>query len=542
MNEIYDMKQEISRRRTFAIISHPDAGKTTITEKLLLYGGAIHLAGTVKGRKASKHATSDWMEIEKQRGISVTSSAMQFEYEGFCINILDTPGHQDFSEDTYRTLCAADCAVMLIDGAKGVEAQTIKLFTVCRMRGIPIFTFVNKMDRASKHPFDLLDEIEKVLGIHSAPMNWPIGTDGNFKGVYDRQKKQVQLFDQKGGHHGAKKVGMLSLTPDSPELADHIGSHYQQLLASDIELLDIAGNPFDTTQFLNGEITPVFFGSAITNFGVETFLQYFLGMAPPPAARKAGGEMIAPDSDFFSGFVFKIQANMNPDHRDRMAFIRICSGKYEKGLQVDLALSGKSVKLTQPQQFMAQDRTIVEQAYAGDIIGVFDPGIFRIGESMASGGRKLQFESIPVFPPEHFARIYVKDSMKRKQFLKGIEQLALEGAVQLYKQPDIGTETYIAGVVGVLQFEVLEYRLKAEYNVEVTMSRLNYKLARWVRFKDASFARDLKDLTLTSTSLPVLDSSSSPVVLFESLWAIDWALERNKGLIFDEISEQSFRD
>ncbi len=530
------LKREIARRRTFAIISHPDAGKTTITEKLLLYGGAIHLAGTVKGRKASKHATSDWMEIEKQRGISVTSSAMQFEYGGFCINILDTPGHQDFSEDTYRTLCAADCAVMLIDGAKGVEPQTIKLFAVCRMRGIPIFTFVNKMDRAAKPPFDLLDEIEKVLGIHSAPMNWPIGTDGDFKGVYDRKKAQVQLFDQKGGHHGAKKVGMLSVTPDAPELADLIGRHYQEQLASDIELLDIAGNPFETDRFLKGEITPVFFGSAITNFGVETFLKYFLELAPPPAARTAGNELIAPESDFFSGFVFKIQANMNPDHRDRMAFIRICSGKYEKGLQVDLAIAGRSVKLTQPQQFMAQERNIVEEAYAGDIIGVFDPGVFRIGESLSSGGKRLRFEGIPVFPPEHFARIYVKDSMKRKQFLKGIEQLALEGAVQLYKQPDIGTETYIAGVVGVLQFDVLEYRLKSEYNVDVTMSRLNYRLARWVRFKEGSTARDLKELTLTSTSLAVLDTRALPVVLFETPWAVDWALERNPGLIFDEIS------
>ncbi|MHB8962275.1 MAG: peptide chain release factor 3 [Saccharofermentanales bacterium] len=530
-------RAEISRRRTFAIISHPDAGKTTMTEKLLLYGGAIHLAGTVKGRKASKHATSDWMEIEKQRGISVTSSAMQFEYAGYCINILDTPGHQDFSEDTYRTLCAADAAVMLIDGAKGVEAQTIKLFAVCRKRGIPIFTFVNKMDRASKPPFDLLDEIEKVLGIHSTPMNWPIGTDGNFKGVYNRQKRQVELFDAGGGHHGAKKVDVLTVSPDSPELTGLIGTHYQQQLVADIELLDIAGNPYDEDEFLRGRQTPVFFGSAISNFGVEPFLRDFLKMAPSPTARRAGGELIDPCADFFSGFIFKIQANMNPDHRDRMAFIRICSGKFEKGLQVRLGTQGKVIKLAQPQQFMAQDRNIVEEAYAGDIIGVFDPGIFRIGESLSSGGRPVKFEGIPVFPPEHFARIYVKDSMKRKQFLKGIEQLALEGAVQLYKQPDIGTETFIAGVVGALQFEVLEYRLKAEYNVDVTMGTLNYSHARWVRFAPESKARDIKDLVLTSTSMPVLDKDLSPVVLFESNWAIGWALERNPGLIFDEIHD-----
>lgn len=530
-------KAEIRRRRTFAIISHPDAGKTTMTEKLLLYGGAIHLAGTVKGRKASRHATSDWMEIEKQRGISVTSSAMQFEYAGYCINILDTPGHQDFSEDTYRTLCAADAAVMLIDGAKGVEAQTIKLFAVCRKRGIPIFTFINKMDRASKPPFDLLDEIEKVLGIHSTPMNWPIGTDGNFKGVYNRQKRQVELFDAGGGHHGAKKVDVLTVSPDSPELTNLIGNHYQKQLVADIELLDIAGNPYDEEKFLRGEQTPVFFGSVLTNFGVEPFLRDFLKMAPSPVARIAGGELVDPYADYFSGFIFKIQANMNPDHRDRMAFIRICSGKFEKGLQVRLGIHGKVIKLSQPQQFMAQDRNIVEEAFAGDIIGVFDPGIFRIGESLSSGSRPVKFEGIPVFPPEHFARIYVKDSMKRKQFLKGIEQLALEGAVQLYKQPDIGTETFIAGVVGALQFEVLEYRLKAEYNVEVTMGVLNYSHARWVRFTPDAKTSEFKDLVLTSTSMPVLDKDLSPVVLFESHWAIGWALERNPGLIFEEIHD-----
>ncbi len=315
--------QEIARRKTFAIISHPDAGKTTMTEKLLLYGGAIHLAGTVKGRKADKHATSDWMEIEKQRGISVTSSVMQFDYEGYCINILDTPGHQDFSEDTYRTLCAADAAVMLIDGAKGVEAQTLKLFAVCKMRGIPIFTFVNKMDRASKDPFELLDELEKVLGIHSAPMNWPIGTDGDFKGVYNRKKRQLELFDPDSGKHGSKRVSVRDVSLDDPSVEKLLGKFHQEQLVSEIELLDIAGNPYNAAEFLKGEQTPVYFGSAITNFGVEPFLKDFLKMAPPPIARKSEEEIILPESDFFSGFVFKIQANMNPDHRDRIAFIRI---------------------------------------------------------------------------------------------------------------------------------------------------------------------------------------------------------------------------
>lgn len=530
---------EIKRRRTFAIISHPDAGKTTMTEKLLLYGGAIHLAGTVKGRKAGRHATSDWMEIEKQRGISVTSSVMQFEYDDFCINILDTPGHQDFSEDTYRTLCAADAAVMLIDGAKGVEAQTIKLFAVCRMRGIPIFTFVNKMDRASKDPFDLLDELEKVLGIHSTPMNWPIGTDGDFKGVYNRTKKQLELFDASSGHHGSKRVGTRDVSLEDPSIKALLGEFHQNQLISEIELLNIAGNPFDEETFLRGEQTPVYFGSAITNFGVEPFLKDFLAMAPPPASRRVKGVDISPESDFFSGFVFKIQANMNPDHRDRMAFIRICSGKYEKGLAVKNSRDGKTLKLNLPQQFMAQERTLVEEAYAGDIIGVFDPGVFQIGDSLASNNKTVKFEGIPIFPPEHFARVYVKDSMKRKQFLKGIEQLSLEGAIQLYKQPDIGTETYLIGVVGVLQLEVLEHRLKSEYNVGITLDSLNYRYARWVRFANDAKNKDLKSLVITSTSLPVLDSKQNPVVLFESEWGINWALDRNPGLIFDEIHEVS---
>jgi peptide chain release factor 3 len=530
---------EIKRRRTFAIISHPDAGKTTMTEKLLLYGGAIHLAGTVKGRKAGRHATSDWMEIEKQRGISVTSSVMQFEYDDFCINILDTPGHQDFSEDTYRTLCAADAAVMLIDGAKGVEAQTIKLFAVCRMRGIPIFTFVNKMDRASKDPFDLLDELEKVLGIHSTPMNWPIGTDGDFKGVYNRTKKQLELFDASSGHHGSKRVGTRDVSLEDPSIKALLGEFHQNQLISEIELLNIAGNPFDEETFLRGEQTPVYFGSAITNFGVEPFLKDFLAMAPPPASRSVKGVDISPESDFFSGFVFKIQANMNPDHRDRMAFIRICSGKYEKGLAVKNSRDGKTLKLNLPQQFMAQERTLVEEAYAGDIIGVFDPGVFQIGDSLASNNKTVKFEGIPIFPPEHFARVYVKDSMKRKQFLKGIEQLSLEGAIQLYKQPDIGTETYLIGVVGVLQLEVLEHRLKSEYNVGITLDSLNYRYARWVRFANDAKNKDLKSLVITSTSLPVLDSKQNPVVLFESEWGINWALDRNPGLIFDEIHEVS---
>jgi len=521
---------EVGRRRTFAIISHPDAGKTTMTEKLLLYGGAIHMAGTVKARKASRHATSDWMEIEKQRGISVTSSVMQFNYNGFCINILDTPGHQDFSEDTYRTLVAADAAVMLIDGAKGVEAQTIKLFTVCRQRGIPIFTFINKMDRAAKNPFDLMDELEKVLGIFSVPVNWPIGTDGDFKGVYNRKFNRVELYDGSKGDHGASMVKVSVTSVDDPNLGEVIGDDYQARLMSDIELLDIAGDELDLARVRKGELTPVFFGSAITNFGVESFLNEFLAMAPAPGERKTTAGWIKPVEDYFSGFVFKIQANMNPDHRDRMAFIRICSGQFEKGLEVRHVRQGKNIRLAQPQQLMAQERSQVEEAFAGDIIGVFDPGIFRIGDTLVEGNRNFRFEDIPVFPPEHFARVAPADSMKRKQFLKGIEQLAEEGAIQVYKQPDIGTETYIIGVVGVLQFEVLEYRLKAEYSVSIRQNGLNYRHARWVMPDESGKMPDPKKLSITSTTMIVLDKDESPVLLFESDWAIDWAIDRNPGL------------
>ncbi len=529
------IETEVAKRRTFAIISHPDAGKTTMTEKLLLYGGAIHLAGTVKGRKAARHATSDWMEIEKQRGISVTSSVMQFNYDGFCINILDTPGHQDFSEDTYRTLHAADSAVMLIDGAKGVEAQTIKLFEVCRKRGIPIFTFVNKMDRAARDPFELLDELEKVLGINSVPLNWPIGTDGDFKGVYNRKLNRVELFDVKRGDHGASKVKVQVTDASDPDLAKVIGRDYQARLASEIELLDIAGDELDLDLVNKGLLTPVFFGSAINNFGVEAFLSEFLTMAPPPGPHIAGEEIIPAEAPFFSGFVFKIQANMNPDHRDRIAFIRICSGRYEKGLEVRHMRLNKPVRLSQPQQFMAQERTIVEEAYAGDIIGVFDPGQFRISDTIAVSNEQFCFDPIPVFPPEHFARVAPENSMKRKQFLKGITQLALEGAIQVYKQPDIGTETFVIGVVGALQFDVLEHRLRNEYGVAIRQSPLNYQKARWIRPNAEGKMPDTQKLSLTSTTLLVLDKNENPVLLFESDWAITWALERNEGLVLESI-------
>jgi peptide chain release factor 3 len=523
------IKKEVERRRTFAIISHPDAGKTTITEKLLLYGGAIRLAGSVKARKSKSYAVSDWMEIEKQRGISVTSSVMQFEYDGYCINILDTPGHQDFSEDTYRTLIAADSAVMLIDGAKGVEEQTIKLFQVCRMRGIPIFTFVNKMDRASKDPFELMEEIEKVLGIRSYPMNWPIGIHGDFKGVYNRKAQQIELYE--GGNHGQTAVSTIKGHVDDKVIHDFLGDEYQSKLSFDIELLDMAGEEFDMEKVRKGELTPMFFGSAMTNFGVLQFLEEFLTMAPSPGIRKSSAFDIDPESEDFTGFVFKIQANMNPTHRDRIAFIRICSGQFTRGMSVHHMAAGKEIKLAQPQQFLAQDRAIVEEAYPGDIIGIFDPGIFRIGDTLCEGNVRTNFEEIPVFPAEHFARVRPMDSMKRKQFVKGITQLSEEGAIQVFKQLDIGTETLIVGVVGVLQFEVLEHRLRHEYGVELRIDRLNFKYARWLD----SDLEDPRELNLTSSTLITEDKDENIVLLFENDWSMNWAEDKNKGLVLKDV-------
>ena len=525
------LEQEVRRRRTFAIISHPDAGKTTLTEKLLLYSGAIRQAGSVKARKAERHATSDWMEIEKQRGISVTSSAMQFEYDGFHINILDTPGHQDFSEDTYRVLVAADSAVMLIDAAKGVEAQTIKLFKVCRLRGIPIFTFVNKMDRAAKDPFALMEELEQVLGIRACPVNWPIGVDGDFKGVYHRDTRQVELYA--AGDHGKTRVDKREIDVDDPGLDEALGASYAQRLRDEIELLDVAGDAFDLQKVREGELTPMFFGSAITNFGVEPFLERFLRFTPPPSARESDQGPIDPCQEAFTGFVFKIQANMNPAHRDRLAFMRVCSGVFERGMTVWHSGTDKQIQLKQPQQFMADEREAVENAYAGDIIGLFDPGFFHLGDAL-SAGPKLHFSSIPVFAPEHFARVRPEDSMKRKQFLKGILQLAEEGAIQTFRRTETGREDFLVGVVGVLQFEVLEHRLKTEYGVTMLMDRLPFRYVRWVTKSPVP----VEKLKLTSTSGRAFDSEEREVLLFENDWSIRLAMENNEGL---ELAETAVR-
>ncbi len=523
-------KDLIEKRRTFAIISHPDAGKTTLTEKLLLYTGAIQLAGSVKGKKTDKHAVSDWMEIEKQRGISVTSSVMQFNYNGFCINIIDTPGHQDFSEDTYRTLMAADSAVMVIDASKGVEAQTRKLFKVCVMRNIPIFTFINKMDREAKSPYELMEDIENVLGIHTCPMNWPIGCGKDFKGVYDFAKKEILAFT---ANNGQKEVKMDELTIDSPDLDERLGQTLADTLRDDIELLEGAGDEFDLQEVRNGKLTPVFFGSALTNFGVEPFLAQFLEMTTPPLPRKTIEGEIDPFGEDFSAFVFKIQANMNKAHRDRIAFMRICSGKYDKTMEVYHVQGNKKMRLSQPQQLMAQDREVISEAYAGDIIGVFDPGIFSIGDTVCSPSKKVKFEGIPTFAPEHFARVRLKDTMKRKQFVKGITQIAQEGAIQIFQSLGGGMEEVIVGVVGVLQFEVLEYRLKNEYNVDIILENMPYELIRWIDNDDI----DPKTLNLTTDTRRIQDLKGKHLLLFTSEWNITWALEHNKNLILTDFSK-----
>ena len=521
---------EISRRRTFAIISHPDAGKTTLTEKFLLYGGAIAQAGVVKGKKNARAATSDWMEIEKQRGISVTSSVMQFQYEGFCINILDTPGHQDFSEDTYRTLMAADSAVMVIDAAKGVEAQTRKLFKVCAQRDIPIFTFINKMDREARDPFELCEELEKELGIETYPVNWPIGCGKDFQGAYDRGSKKIIHFTSSGG---SKAATAAEVELGDPNLDGLIGPGLHRQLTDEIELLDGAAAGFDLDRVRHGKLSPVFFGSALTNFGVEPFLEHFLRMTTPPLPRRAGDLVVDSLDDDFSGFVFKIQANMNKAHRDRIAFLRIVSGKFEADKEVYHVQGGKKLRLSRPQQLMAAEREIIEEAYAGDIIGVFDPGIFSIGDTLCAPGKKFQFDPIPTFAPEHFERIRSVDTMKRKQFLKGVEQIAQEGAIQIFKTPYTGMEEVIVGVVGTLQFDVLEYRLKNEYGVDLYMEGLPYEYLRWITTEDGSPVKE-EDLILGTDVKLVEDYKGSQLLLFASRWSIHWVAERNPQLTFSE--------
>ena len=526
-----DLKQEIQRRRTFAIISHPDAGKTTLTEKFLLYGGAIQMAGSVKGKAAARHAVSDWMELEKQRGISITSSVLQFEYEGYCINILDTPGHQDFSEDTYRTLMAADSAVMVIDGAKGIEPQTRKLFRICAMRHIPIFTFINKCDRDTRSPYDLLEELEHEFGIGTYPMNWPIGSGSDFKGIYDRDGQKVLAYQD--FHKGANRIHATECPiEDTDEVTALIGQRLFDTLSEDVELLDGAGYEFDLGEVQRGALSPVFFGSALMNFGVEQFLEAFLRLTTPPLPRETADDIVDPFEDHFSAFVFKIQANMNKAHRDRIAFMRICSGKFERNTEYFHVQGNKALKLAQPQQMMAESREVVDEAYAGDIIGVFDPGIYSIGDTICDKDRKVCFEGIPTFAPEHFAAFERKDTMKRKQFETGIRQIAQEGAIQIFHEPGSGLEEVIVGVVGTLQFEVLEYRLRTEYNTEVRRRDLPQEHVRWI-VGDT----DPAALELTRDTKWVQDFKGNNLLLFTGEWLVAWTQKQNPGLELAEFSK-----
>lgn len=517
--------EEIRRRRTFAIISHPDAGKTTLTEKLLLYGGAIHLAGSVKARKTARYAVSDWMAIEKERGISVTSSVLQFDYGGCRINILDTPGHADFSEDTYRTLMAVDSAVMVIDVAKGVEAQTKKLFKVCSDRGIPIFTFANKIDHFGKNPFDLMADIEDVLGIRACPMNWPIGINGSYTGIYDRETETAHLFIRDTAH-GTKKLDVISGKLTDEAITSRLAPDVLESLKDDLELLEEAGDPFDADKVAHGKLTPMFFGSAMTNFGVQPFLEKFLELAPPPRPRKVLEGEIAPENPAFSAFVFKIQANMDPKHHDRVAFMRICSGVFEKGISVLHRQSGSMLRLSQPQQFLATERTIVEKAWPGDIIGVFDTGELGVGDTVCDKKHPVTFSDFPVFPPELFATISPKSSMKRKQFLRGVGQLAQEGAIQVYTKPYV-MESFTIGAVGQLQFEVMKYRLENEYNVEVIIEPLSYTCARWTKGDVPP-----EKLTGIDNAMVVYDKKERPVYLLPNEWQANWLAQRNPDVTF----------
>ena len=522
------LNKEVERRRTFGIVSHPDAGKTTLTEKLLLYGGAINLAGAVKSRKAERHATSDWMAIERERGISVTTSVMKFTYRDFEVNLLDTPGHQDFSEDTYRVLTAVDSAVMVIDSAKGVETQTEKLMEVCRMRNTPLITFINKLDREGRSPLELLDEIEEKLQIECTPLSWPIGMGKRFKGVYNLYKKELKLFS--AGSETRNQQALTITDLGSPQLADSIGDQAADL-RDEIELLEGAANPFEYSHYLKGNQTPVFFGSAINNFGVQEMLDTFVDMAPAPSGRKTVSRVVKPDEEQFSGFVFKIQANMNPAHRDRIAFMRICSGVFRKGMKVRHHRIGKEINLANAIIFMAQDRENVEEAWPGDIIGLPNHGTIKIGDTFTSK-EVLKFTGIPNFAPEHFRRVLLKNPLKMKQLQKGLVQLAEEGAIQVF-HPLIGSD-YIMGAVGVLQFEVTVARLKNEYGVDAVYEPVNFRAARWVSCDDK---KNMTEFERANQSSLARDAEGFLTYLAENEWMLNYFMEKWPAIEFHKTRE-----
>ncbi len=525
-----DLAAEIARRRTFAIISHPDAGKTTITEKLLLYGGALHMAGSVKSRKAARHAVSDWMEMEKEKGISITSTVLQFDHGGKRLNLLDTPGHADFSEDTYRTLAAVDSAIMLMDVAKGVEPRTLRLFEVCRMRKLPVLTFINKMDRDGLDPLELLDSVSKTLNIRTVPLNWPIGMGRDFKGVLDRRTRKVHLYER-DETRGAEIVAEVVLDADDPTIRERVGPGLHDKLLEDLELIEMAGDVWRIEEFLSGDVTPVFFGSAMINFGVNLLLEALEELAPPPGPRGIEGGTRAPEDAQFSGFVFKIQANMNRQHRDRIAFVRVVSGPFERGMEVTVARSGKTLRLSKPHTFMATERSIVDDAVPGDIVGLYDPGELRIGDTLFVGA-PVAFQGIPRFAPELFARVRLKDPTRRKQLTQGLQQLSQEGTIQLFIREGLGAADPYLGAVGQLQFEVLQSRLLNEYNVKADLEMAPFRSARWI----AGAPEGLAWLERRSDFVVVTDRDGFPVVLTESPWSLNYALQEAPGLRLLEVS------
>ena len=523
--------EEISKRRTFAIISHPDAGKTTLTEKLLLFGGAIQLAGTVKGRKAARHATSDWMAMEQERGISVTSSVMQFPYKGRIVNLLDTPGHEDFSEDTYRTLTAVDSALMVIDVAKGVETRTEKLMDVCRLRTTPVMTFINKLDREGREPIELMDEVENMLGIRCAPVTWPIGMGKRFKGVYHMAKQTVHFYSPT--HGGKVQEGEVVHGIDNPKLDDILGDQAAEL-REELELVEGASNAFAEDEYLRGELTPVFFGSAINNFGVSELLDDFVEHAPPPQPRDTVSREISTDEAGFTGFAFKIQANMDPQHRDRVAFVRICSGRYQKGMKARHVRIGKEVRFNDALTFLASDRGHVDEAYAGDIIGLHNHGTIRIGDTFTEG-EDLIFTGIPNFAPELFRRAVLKDPLKMKQLSKGLEQLCEEGATQLFRP--MNNNDLILGAVGVLQFEVVAQRLRDEYRVDCQFEVAAIQQARWIQCEDDKMLGDFSKKLVANLAR---DHAGELVYLAPTRVNLQMSQERWPEVAFKATREQVF--
>ncbi|MEM9772931.1 MAG: peptide chain release factor 3 [Chloroflexota bacterium] len=518
------IKKQVGSRRTFAIISHPDAGKTTLTEKLLLYGNAIHMAGSVRARRNQKNTTSDWMKMERERGISITSTVMQFPYKDHVINLLDTPGHQDFSEDTYRTLMAADCAVMVLDAAKGVEPQTRKLFEVCKQRGIPVFTFINKMDRPAMDAIGLLDEVETVLGMKAVPKNWPIGDGDSFMGVYDRESENVYLYDRTS--HNQTISPETITTIDDPRIEERLSSYQFDDLHTNIGLLDELAE-YDFDALMAGEQTAVYFGSALTNFGVQLFLDDFINLAPPPDAYESNKGDVEPTGESFSGFVFKIQANMNPKHRDSVAYMRICSGRFERNMQVNHPRSGKTLKLSRPYAFFADSREVVDEAWAGDIIGLPGNKLYTIGDTLSVKG-DLKFNSIPRFAPEHFARLISTDISKQKNFTKGVTQLETEGAMQVFYDADAFRKDPILAVVGVLQFEVVVARLEDEYGVKTRLDRLPHQLARWVDGPE----EEVESLPWRYGMLKTKDAEGRLVALFSSAHELSYYSEKYPNIRF----------